>query len=151
MPIQIQTAKVYYAPTKNRRYLTREAAIKNETLAIIRKKHPTICEQNEYNQDGRLVYPGEFWNWEELPSSGKLYRRMRRLVAKSILDYPSMDESLKKYGYGNSKCVCGKIANMEGYTHGGGVYREHFKCGCGESWAIDSHKGDSRNMPELKE
>ena len=38
--IQIQTAKVYYAPTKARRYFTTAAAIKAEALAIISKKQP---------------------------------------------------------------------------------------------------------------
>ena len=38
--IELQTAKVYYAPTKGRRYFTKAAAIKAEALAIILKKYP---------------------------------------------------------------------------------------------------------------
>ena len=40
MKIQTQTATVYYAPTKGRRYLTKRAAIKAEAVAIILKKYP---------------------------------------------------------------------------------------------------------------
>ena len=40
--IQIQTARVYYAPTKGRRYFTKSAAIHAEAAAIILKKYPPV-------------------------------------------------------------------------------------------------------------
>ncbi|HHZ68828.1 MAG TPA: hypothetical protein EYN67_12375 [Flavobacteriales bacterium] len=40
MSIEAQTAKVYFAPTKGRRYLTKGSAIHNEARAIIYKHYP---------------------------------------------------------------------------------------------------------------
>lgn len=39
--IEEQTAKVYCAPTKGRRYLTKAAAISNEARAMILEEYPT--------------------------------------------------------------------------------------------------------------
>ena len=38
--IQVQTATVYYAKTKGRRYLTKNAAIRAEAEAVILRKYP---------------------------------------------------------------------------------------------------------------
>ena len=40
--IQIQKATVYYAPTKGRRYFSKNAAIHAEAVAIIFKKYPPV-------------------------------------------------------------------------------------------------------------
>lgn len=42
MSIEIQNTKVYYAPTKGRRYLSKQAAIRAEARAIIEKHVPSI-------------------------------------------------------------------------------------------------------------
>lgn len=39
--IEEQTATVYFAPTKGRRYLTKNAALSNEARAIILEEYPS--------------------------------------------------------------------------------------------------------------
>ena len=60
--IEIQTAKVYYAPTKGRRYFTKSAAIKAEALAIILKKYPVVDFEPEtgFYADIRTEQPERF-------------------------------------------------------------------------------------------
>lgn len=79
--IQAQMAKVYYAPTKKRRYFSKSAAICAETKAKIFARHPP--ESADYD-NGHMTYPG--WNIEldEPERYSKMYRRLRRLVAKSV-------------------------------------------------------------------
>jgi hypothetical protein len=60
--IQIKTAKVYYAPTKGRRYFTKKAAINAEAIAIILKKYPTEDFEPDtgFYVDIRTEYPDRF-------------------------------------------------------------------------------------------
>jgi hypothetical protein len=73
--IEIQTATVYFAPTRGRRYLSKDAAITAEAKALIKRRYPT--EHSEY-EDGRMVCEG--WHWAELKNSEKLFRRVRLMV-----------------------------------------------------------------------
>lgn len=79
--VQPQIVKVYYAPTKNRRYFSKSAAIHAETNAKIFARYPS--ESPDYD-NGHLTYQG--WNItdDEPERYRKMYRRLRRLVAKSV-------------------------------------------------------------------
>lgn len=83
MGIKIQTAKVYFSPTKNRRYLSRLAAIKAEAKAIIFARYPS--ERPEHIE-GRMTYPGYSIAYDEPERYQKMLRRMCRIVAKHITD-----------------------------------------------------------------
>jgi hypothetical protein len=74
--VKSQLAAVYYSPTRNRRYLTREAAFRAEAVAIIKLKHPT--EKDEHDERGYCTYPG--FHWTQLPNAQKLLRRVIRLI-----------------------------------------------------------------------
>lgn len=41
MPVTTEVVRVYYSPTRNRRYFSKEAAIKAEAKARIFKKYPS--------------------------------------------------------------------------------------------------------------
>jgi len=62
--VEVQTTKVFFAPTKGRRYLTKRAAIHNEAVSIIYKYHPRISEVDEY-EGSYCTYPGEHWDIRE--------------------------------------------------------------------------------------
>ena len=75
--ITTETARVYRGG--GRRYLTKNAAIKAEAIAIIRAGHPT--ERAHYSGTGRLENPG--FHWHSLPRAEVLLRRMCRLVKRA--------------------------------------------------------------------
>ncbi|CAI1037884.1 hypothetical protein [Serratia fonticola] len=79
--IQAQMAKVYYAPTKKRRYFSKSAAIRAETNAIIFARYP--YEHPEY-EGTYCTYPGYNFAVDEEDRYRKMYRRLHRLVAKSV-------------------------------------------------------------------
>ena len=60
--VKTQTAVVYYAPTRGRRYFTRSAAIKGEALAIILKKYPLEDYEPDtgFYADIRISEPDRF-------------------------------------------------------------------------------------------
>lgn len=73
--IEKQIATVYLAKTKGRRYFSRSAAIHNETMAIIRKKYPTVHFEHD---------TGYSFDCVNMDSFETIYRRMYRLVAATI-------------------------------------------------------------------
>lgn len=73
--IETRTAKIYYAPTARRRYLSKLAAIKGEARAIIMAKHPRQWPEPEVGFSG--------WHWREIPRSDVLLRRMMQIVKRS--------------------------------------------------------------------
>lgn len=75
MAIEESTAKVYRATTARRRYFSKQAAIHAEARALIEKKHPSEKHDPEC---------GGGFHWSELPRSAVLYRRVRRLVKRSM-------------------------------------------------------------------
>ncbi|WP_105532434.1 hypothetical protein [Solimicrobium silvestre] len=76
--ISVETRTVYHSSIKGRRYLHKRSAIKAEALAIIKKKYPD--EPFEHDT-------GYSFNWQaEIPRSNVLFRRMCRLVSKSLKD-----------------------------------------------------------------
>lgn len=79
--IKQMTATVWFSPAKGRRYLSKSAAICAETKAKIFARYPS--ESPDYD-NGHLTYQG--WNIadDEPERYRKMYRRLRRLVAKSI-------------------------------------------------------------------
>ncbi|WP_261412066.1 hypothetical protein [Serratia quinivorans] len=79
--IKQMTATVWFSPAKGRRYLSKNAAIHAETKAKIFARYPS--ESPDYH-NGHLTYQG--WNIadDEPERYRKIYRRLRRLVAKSI-------------------------------------------------------------------
>lgn len=75
------TATVWFSTAKGRRYLSKSAAIRAETNAIIFARYPS--ESPDYD-NGHMTYQG--WNIaeDEPERYSKMFRRLRRIVAKSI-------------------------------------------------------------------
>jgi len=67
--IEEQTAKVYYAPTRKRRYFSKNAAINAEAAAIIYKKYPS----EKYESDTGHSYNIKF---DEPGRYGTMHRRL---------------------------------------------------------------------------
>lgn len=78
--IRAETATVYFAPTANRRYITKRAAVRAEARALLTLKYPP--EPAEYDESGRCTYAG--WSWQDEPRSDELLRRVCRLVVKTV-------------------------------------------------------------------
>ncbi len=79
--VKQMTATVWFSPVKGRRYLSKSAAIRAETRAKIFDRYP--IESAEYDSVG-MTYPGWSIEVDEPERYSKMYRRLRRLVAKSI-------------------------------------------------------------------
>lgn len=73
--IETQSAKVYFAKTAGRRFFTKDAAIRRETMAIILKKYPTVLMEPD---------TGFYFDCREMDGFETIYRRLKRLVASSI-------------------------------------------------------------------
>lgn len=72
-----QTCVVFLAPTRRRRYFSKQAASKAEAGALIRKKYPNE-RSGEYER-------GFHWR-ADLPNAEKLERRLaRRILHRSKL------------------------------------------------------------------
>ena len=71
--IEVQTAKIYYAPIRGRRYFSKFAAIHAETTAIILKKYPI----EHFESDTGACYDIRFDDEERY---AKMYRRLKRLM-----------------------------------------------------------------------
>ncbi len=80
--IEKVTTTVYRSSVKGRRYFSLYAAINAETKAIIFNKHP--IEKPEYI-NGFLTYPGYCVEDDEPERYKKMFRRLRRIVAKSAM------------------------------------------------------------------
>ncbi|MDB1108116.1 hypothetical protein [Pseudomonas extremaustralis] len=80
MSIQTKTVTAYYAPVKGKTYLTKMGAIHAETRAIIMKKYPIErgCISCDCGDTGYHI------EYDEPARYGKMYRRLRRAVARSI-------------------------------------------------------------------
>ncbi len=74
--IEKQTATVYYAPTKRRRYFSLQAAIHAEAVARIYRKHP--AEATAYVDD--VFYPGWDIKYDDPDRFGTMLRRMKRII-----------------------------------------------------------------------
>jgi len=79
--VTIQTAKVWYSPTKRRRYFSRSSAIHAEAKALILIRYPT--EKPEHEQ-GRMTYPGYHFPSDEPEKYGRMLRRLKRIISKHI-------------------------------------------------------------------
>lgn len=79
MPLRIDTATVYYAPTARRRYLTAESAARNEAKAQLRRKYPS--EGRQTNDEGFTIDNG--WHWSD---DERLCRVFYRLWSKLLRD-----------------------------------------------------------------
>lgn len=73
--ISVETRKVYFARTKGRAYLSKSGAIHGETMAILRKKY----KPEKFEHD-----TGHSFQVECMEGFEKMYRRMKRIVSKSI-------------------------------------------------------------------
>jgi hypothetical protein len=80
--IEVKNAKVFYAPTRRRRYFSLDAAIKAEAIAIIKNRYPDIDEIHiPYHEQ-----TGEWFHWrEDIERSDVLFRRMCKLIRKEYL------------------------------------------------------------------
>jgi hypothetical protein len=77
--ISAEMRKVWFSPTKGRRYLNRRSAIKAEAHAKIMARYPQ--ERCDY-ENGRLTYPG-FYFPEDCPEVyKKMLRRLMRIISK---------------------------------------------------------------------
>ena len=78
MPVTTEVVKVYYSPTRNWRYFSKEAAIKAEAKARIFKKYPSEPYESDTGYAGYNI-------WDDRP---EFYQRALRflsyLIKKSI-------------------------------------------------------------------
>lgn len=79
--IQVKTITAYFAPTKGKTYITKAGAIKAETHAIIMRKYPYEKACYDY---GIQNDPGWHIQHDEPERYAKMFRRLRRLVAKHV-------------------------------------------------------------------
>lgn len=75
------TATVWHSSVKGRRYLSRRGAVEAEVRAIIYKLYPP--ENPEFDNIG-MTYPGYDIRQDEPERYAKLYRRIKRLVERSM-------------------------------------------------------------------
>lgn len=71
--IRESTSKVYYAPTRGRRYFSKPAAIHGEAVAIIYKKYPSEKFESNTGSSYDIKY-------DEPERYGTMLRRMIRIV-----------------------------------------------------------------------
>lgn len=74
MPITTEVVKVYYSPTRNRRYFSKEAAIKAEAKARIFKKYPSEPYESDTGYAGYNI-------WDDRPD---FYQRALRFLSYLI-------------------------------------------------------------------
>lgn len=85
MKIEARTRVVYFAPTANRHYMTKSAAIKSEARAMINKKYP--MEKESRDEYGRIEHEG--WYWLQDERLCKVYERLvRRLTRRPQASIP---------------------------------------------------------------
>ncbi len=75
------TTTVWHSSAKGRRYLTRRAAVEAEVRTIIYKLYPP--EKPEFDNIG-MTYPGYDIKYDDPDRYTKLFRRIKRLVERSI-------------------------------------------------------------------
>lgn len=80
MAIEKMVCTVYKSSFNGRRYLTKQAAIRAEAIAIILKKYPT--ESPQYSDGYGLIHDG--WHWSEINNSKKMLRRLMRKIRKTV-------------------------------------------------------------------
>lgn len=74
MPVTTEVVKVYYSPTRNRRYFSKEAAIKAEAKARIFKKYPSEPYESDTGYAGYNI-------WADRP---EFYQRALRFLSYLI-------------------------------------------------------------------
>lgn len=74
MPVTTEVVKVYYSPTRNRRYFSKEAAIKAEAKARIFKKYPSEPYESDTGYAGYNI-------WDDRP---EFYQRALRFLSYLI-------------------------------------------------------------------
>ena len=74
MPVTTEVVKAYYSPTRNRRYFSKEAAIKAEAKARIFKKYPSEPYESETGYAGYNI-------WDDRP---EFYQRALRFLSYLI-------------------------------------------------------------------
>lgn len=74
MPVTTEVVKVYYSPTRNRRYFSKEAAIKAEAKARIFKKYPSEPYESDTGYAGYNI-------WDDRP---EFYQRALRFLCYLI-------------------------------------------------------------------
>lgn len=74
MPVTTEVVKVYYSPTRNRRYFSKEAAIKAEAKARIFKKYPSEKPESDTGYAGYNI-------WDDRP---EFYHRALRFLCYLI-------------------------------------------------------------------
>lgn len=86
--IERMDARVFYAPTPRRRYLTFKSAVAAEARARMTAKHPT--EARETDDQGRVTHSG--WHWrddERLCRVFARYEKRLRRAGRAALQSPS--------------------------------------------------------------
>lgn len=63
MPVRKVEKTVYYSPAANRHYMTKRGCANGEANARMRAAFPS--EQPEYEEYGRMTYPGFHWREDE--------------------------------------------------------------------------------------
>ena len=78
MAIDVIVCNVY--KSNGRRYFTKNAAIRAEAIAIIKRKYPT--EKGEFIEGYGYVDNG--FHWSQLPNSSKLLKRLMKKIKQSV-------------------------------------------------------------------
>jgi len=73
------TRTVYYAPTRRRAYLTKDAAAYAEARAMITRKYPI---EGRVTENGFVVDSG--WHWTEDDRLCKVYARLARILRRAM-------------------------------------------------------------------
>lgn len=76
--IKFDRALVFLAPTRGRRYLTRNGAATAESRAMMAAKYPS--EDADFDGEGRMIYPG--YHWSSDPRLVRVQARLARILAK---------------------------------------------------------------------
>ncbi|EJG0809360.1 hypothetical protein [Cronobacter sakazakii] len=82
MPVIKRQREVYFAPTRGRCYLTLRGAINAEARAIIFSRYPST---GSVFSDGMLIEDPWSITTDDPERYQKMYRRLKRLIAKSVI------------------------------------------------------------------
>jgi len=78
--IEVRQRTVYRAPSRGRTFLTAKAAARSEAATMLSRKY--AAERPEYDDIGRMTYPGFHWSADE--HLVRVHARLVRLILKRL-------------------------------------------------------------------
>lgn len=76
--IERKTAKVFYAPTRRRRYFDKRGCARGEASAMIERKYPREHTEDQYGTETVC------WHWKDDERLHKVYERLWRLLERKL-------------------------------------------------------------------